>query len=147
MASSKRHIFLRGFLIGLILILPVLVLAQDTNFIVCTGPQGTTQPCDLNSLLGKGGLLDKVVNYTVTYLLVPIATGAILYAGIRLVWFSNRPEIKTEMKRLGETVVWGMIIVFAAYLIIQTIITSLATNSTEPGRAALQIFNSNGSGQ
>ncbi|MEK7091668.1 MAG: hypothetical protein AAB900_01640 [Patescibacteria group bacterium] len=148
MAKSKLPIFVQFFIFSLVFLIPSISWATS-YFITCDGPQGIESgvPCSLGSLLDKEGLLNHIVDYTIKYLLTPIATIAILYAGIRLVLPNDRPEVKTEMKRLLKTVVLGMVLVFAAYLIVQAVITGLATDQTEPGRAALQIFNSNSSGQ
>jgi hypothetical protein len=141
MASKTRLILIQFCLVGSFLVLPLLTLAQQTDFITCDGPQGiqgTKGACTLNSLIGKDGLINKFMDFTIKYILIPIATAAILYSGIKLA-LPGRPEVRTEMKNLLWTVVWGMVLVFAAYLIVQSIISGLARPSG-PGAAALDIF-------
>jgi len=140
MAKLKLKIYGRLVLIVLVFLFPVMTLAVS-DLIPCDGPQGIDGVvCDFGKIFGDAGLVAKVIDYTIKFIITPLATIAILYAGIRLVWFGDRPEIKTAMKNLLWTVGLGMVLVFSAYLIVQTIVTSLADDSEAPGRAALQVF-------
>ena len=140
MAKLKLKIYGWSLLIALILLFPMMTLAVS-DLIPCDGPQGIDGVvCDFASIFGGEGLVTKVIDYTIKFIITPLATIAILYAGIRLVLPNDRPEVKTAMKNLLKTVFWGMVLVFSAYLIVQTIVTSLADNSEAPGQAALQVF-------
>jgi len=144
MAKLKLKIYGWSLLIALILLFPMMTLAVS-DLIPCDGPKGIEGigggvVCDFGKIFGDAGLVAKVIDYTIKFIITPLATIAILYAGIRLVLPTSRPEVKTAMKDLLWTVGLGMVLVFSAYLIVQTIVTSLADNSEAPGQAALQVF-------
>jgi hypothetical protein len=134
---NKKLILVSAVMVSFV---PVLALAA-AGLIPCDGPQGVTGiTCTFNSLVGSGGLLSKVINFLLFNLLTPLATIAILWSGLRMLFNPESTKIKEEGKRIMKTVVYGMVIAFSAYLIVQAIVNGLASNST-PGSAAKNYFN------
>lgn len=90
-------------------------------------PGDTLIPCTDNCtfddlLLLIGNLMTAAVFYSTI-----IASAVFVYAGIRLI--ISGPEQKTAMKNLLWDVVKGMIIIWASYLIVSTILTVLDVKS------------------
>lgn len=132
---------LAGWLALLILLaLPALSLGAG-EFVTCDGPAGIETatvanpnssggtrpiPCDLAKLFE---MLNKIISYLAFRITPIIATIAILWAGIDIVTHPGNANVIGKAKNLFWTVVLGLIIVFSAYLLMQAIIFSLASDN------------------
>jgi hypothetical protein len=102
-----------------ILIVPVLSLAQETSGLVPCGT-ASTPPCDFNSFMA---LINKVINFILFYMAVPIAAIMFAYAGFKLVTAGGEAaHARTAAKEIFTNTVIGLIIAVAAWLIIKTIL-------------------------
>ncbi len=103
-----------------------LVLAQS-NFI----PSSCTDlnNCTFDKIFGlddeTDSLFNKLINFAVLKLAVPLTTIAIVYAGVIIVSNPANSSKREEGKRVLYIAVWGLIITLAAYLIIKTIVNFL----------------------
>lgn len=70
-------------------------------------------------------LLDKIIKYFVFTLAVPVATIAIVYAGIIMASNPGKEGKRTEGKEIIEAAVIGLVLVIGAWLIVTTIVKSL----------------------
>ena len=90
---------------------------------------GTLVPCidncDYNYLIN---LIDNVIHFFVYDLGVPVATIAIVYAGIIMVTKPDDPAKLKQGKEIMMTAVIGLIIMLGGYLIITTIFKYLTGN-------------------
>jgi len=67
-------------------------------------------------------LIKNIVNFLVTDIAVPVAVIILIYGGIMMVTSGGSEEKITKGKTALWHAVWGLLIVFAAWLIIDTII-------------------------
>ena len=84
-----------------------------------------TDPCKWSQLLL---LIDNVFQYLVI-IAVPIATIAIVYAGIILITQPANEGKRTEAKDILWTAVLGLIAVLAAYLVVKTLLNTLTSDA------------------
>jgi len=106
----------------MLLIIPALSLAQETSGLVPCGT-ASTPPCDFNSFMA---LINKVINFILFYMAVPIAAIMFAYAGFKLVTAGGEAaHARTAAKEIFMNTVIGLIIAVAAWLIISTILSIL----------------------
>lgn len=103
----------------LVFVLPVLVSAQ--SLVTCTGEQGE-EPCTFKLFLD---LIKKVVDFLIG-LSAALATVVIVYAGIVLAISGGNESKRSQATNLLTTAVIGLLIVLAAYLIVQAVVLVLA---------------------
>jgi len=100
--------------------------AGIVNDQLCTG----IEDCTFDKLFGLDdsdkSLVGRVLDYAVFYLAVPLATIAIMWAGITMVSNTGNPGKQTAAKEMIQNAIIGLIIVLAAYLVIKVIVNSLA---------------------
>lgn len=87
--------------------------------------------CDFNYL---GELANNVLNFIVFVLAVPIATLAILTAGVMMVIYSSNPEKRKQSINIITTAILGLLFVLAGYLIIQSIVYGLTGHGSVGSR-------------
>src|SRR3989344_5474289 len=112
------------------LFLPALSLAaygNCTESIVpsCGGVGGN--PCCLQELIGPNGLVQNLFNFILFCLSVPLAAIAIAWAGalLFLPYFSSSDKARGDAKEILWAAVIGLILALAAWIIVNTIITTL----------------------
>lgn len=108
--------FLPVLLALTLLIVAVPALAQALpELIPCT------DDCTFQHLLQ---LVKNIINFIVA-IAVPLASVVIMYAGIKLVLSRTNETERSEAKKVLWTAVWGLVIVLAAWLIVNTILVAL----------------------
>lgn len=105
--------------------------AGIVNDQLCSGIDPTDPNyCSFDKLFGLDdsdqSLIGRVLDYAVFYLAVPLATIAIMWAGITMVSNTGNPGKQTAAKEMIQNAIIGLIIVLAAYLVIKVIVNSLA---------------------
>lgn len=96
--------------------------AQVTNNIVPCGNPGQPE-CQTNDFFK---LVQNVVNYFTFVLAVPVATVAIAYAGIGMASQPAKPEKRKQAIEILQAAIIGLVLVLAAWLIVNTIFDYLA---------------------
>jgi hypothetical protein len=85
--------------------------------------------CNFDQIFGMDGesnsLFNRLINFAVFNLAVPLTTIAIVYAGIVIVSNPANSGKREEGKRILYMAVWGLIITLSAYLIVKTIVNFL----------------------
>ncbi len=105
----------------MLLVIPALSLAQETpgGLIPC-GTKANPAPCDFNSFIA---LINKVINFVLLYMAVPIAAIMFAYAGFKLVTAGGEAaHARTAAKEIFINTVIGLILAVDAWLIIKTIL-------------------------
>ncbi len=117
----------------LLVLAPVWAMAAGTapTQIVNCGNDG--KPCTFQDFVGKGGLVDTVIQFLIFGLMVPAGVVALVIAGILLVTKPGVPEARSTAKNIIWSVVIAMAIALSAYLIVKAIIVGLG-----PGEVNLQ---------
>lgn len=141
MATKKYLILINLFIFLFLAVGPV--LAAD-GLIPCDGPKGIEQIISGAKVCNMGffwQLVGTIIRYVVFMLMPIVATVAILIIGINILLNPEKVDARTEGKKLINTIVIGMIIIFSAYLLMQAIVNSLVNEATTVGGALKNIFN------
>ncbi len=111
----------------IMLILPFLVSAA---LVPCgttlTGPMASNRACTVCDFFV---LIKNIVDFLTEYVAMPIAVIILIYGGVTLITAGGSEEKIKKGKNALWQAVWGLLIVFAAWLIIDTIIKWLANPS------------------
>lgn len=78
-----------------------------------------TNPCDFDDVLI---LINDVIKFILVYMVIPIAAIMFAYAGFMLMTSGGSTERKSKAKSIFINVAIGLIIVVAAFLIVQTVL-------------------------
>ena len=77
--------------------------------------------CSLGNVFGGGGLIDNILKWLVL-IAVPLATLAIVWAGIQMVINADNPSKREAAKHMIWTVLKGLVFVLASYVIVKTLL-------------------------
>ncbi|MFA6416297.1 MAG: hypothetical protein WCW56_02290 [Candidatus Paceibacterota bacterium] len=136
---NKKLQIVSSFVLALVVVVVPMIALAVGEFVTCDGPVGISggTVCDLNKLLT---MVNKVIDFFAFRLVPLIATGVILWAGIRVVSQPESVNAKSEVKKLLWTLVLGLVIIYSAYFIVQAIINSLVADN-EVGQTLKETFN------
>lgn len=115
MAISKVSV--AGFILAL-MFLPALVMAQDSGLIPCGYGDN---PCDTGDV---ANFVNGLISFLIQMLGI-IAVIVMVYAGFRLVTSGGNEGEATKAKELFTNVVIGIVIILAAWLVVDTIMKTL----------------------
>lgn len=119
--------YIKVFLIAFGLLLPVISLAA--GLVPCGGapPEQACQFCDIFVLLKR--LVDFVI-----ITLVPISAVLLLTVGGAMFIFSGgNPGLTNKGRSIMTAVVWGLVIIYCAWLLVNTFLVLIGLNSLEFG--------------
>ncbi len=136
--------FLIPLIVFLLLISPALSLAQipttaaqqPAGLVPCTNTpsvSGTTVTypggkCDFYALMA---LVNKVINFILVGMVVPIAAIMFAYAGFELITAGGESaHARTQAKKIFFNAVIGLVIAVAAWLIVSTVLSILGYDGT-----------------
>ena len=148
---KNTYRFALVFLLVLIVLnlLPVLVLAQpaveDTTapfgsgLIPCGNDEGGPGDCDWEDLVT---LAQRVVDFILLKLMIPLAVIALVYAGIQVIRGKTQPAELIKAKGALYNVAVGIFLALGAYAIIKTILTLLPGNTEFMPQVIQQVFGS-----
>lgn len=106
-------------LLSILFILPAIVLAQS-GLVPCDGPE-----CDICSFVQ---LADNLIDFLV-YASTLIATIMFAYAGYELLTSGGNPSARSSAKSIIQNVLIGFVAILASWLIIDTVMKALFTDS------------------
>lgn len=119
--------------------LPVLALAAGESTIpsvLVPCGRGSAGPADC-TLVKLLELVDNVLAFFMYGIAFPLSIILIIYAGGRMVWYSNtNPSQAKAAKKILQNVLIGFAIVFSAYLIVQQVLDFFV--STDPNNPIQQ---------
>jgi hypothetical protein len=107
---TKFLIFISIFIM---LIMPALSLAQDVPLVTCT------TNCGFNDLMS---LINRVIHFLLFDMAIPIAAIMFTYAGFELVTSGGSTEKRGLAKKVFTNTVLGLIIAFACWIIVSTVL-------------------------
>lgn len=107
-----------------LMFLPALVMAQDSGLIPCGYGDN---PCDTGDV---ATFVNKLISFLIT-MLGTIAVIVMVYAGFLLVTSGGDEGKWTKAKELFTNVVIGIVIILAAWLIVDTIMSALTGNGLD----------------
>lgn len=92
-------------------------------------PDGTTkiiEKCGINELIGsENSLLHNLITFLLLYIAIPLATLSIAIAGFKFILSGSNPGQRESAKKIFWFAFIGLLIAFAAWLIVDTIIEAL----------------------
>ena len=89
-----------------------------------------TNPCGICNLFE---LISIIVNFITYKIAAPLATIMLIYGGVMLIISGGSEARKKQGLDAIWAAVWGLVIVFGAWLIVNTIINSLAISEFQGG--------------
>ncbi len=111
--------FLARILPGSIFALALIPFYANAAIVSCGGPGDACNFCDLFTLV------DRIVNFFVKDLAFPLAIVGLLYGGVMWITAGGDPGKIDKGRKAIEYAVYGVIIVFAAWLIVDTVLKAL----------------------
>ena len=130
---KKTTKFLIHLSIFLFLLIPIISFAEtppvntNTGLVPCNNSVGGTS-CDFNALMA---LVNKVINFILFSMAIPIAAIMFAYAGFKMVIAGGEAaHARTEAKEIFTNTIIGLIIAVAAWLIISTILFIVGYDGT-----------------
>lgn len=103
-------------IVFMILIVPAISLAENTPLVQCYKDCGFKEFMDL---------VNRVINFILFKMVIPIAAIMFAYAGFQIVTSGGSPGARTKAKDIFFNAVLGLVIAVAAFLIIRTILSIL----------------------
>lgn len=88
---------------------------------------GTTVPCTFQKLVD---MVNRIIDFVLFKLALPLAAIIFAYAGVLYITSAASPNNKETAKKIFGTVFIGLIIALAAWLIVNTILTSFGINGS-----------------
>lgn len=120
--SAIRH---SAFIIAFAwLLMPAAIFAEEP---AVTGLVTCTTNCGWNDLMA---MVNKVINFLLVDLALPIAAIMFAYAGFKLTFSGGEPEARGTAKKIFLNTVIGLVIAVAAWLIISTILAIMGFDGT-----------------
>lgn len=114
-------IFLPATVLLLMVVLPVIVFAQLV-------PCGHDKDCTFVDLFKIAGNIAKLIIWGMG---LPLCGLAITYGGILITTSGSKPANKEKGKGIVLSAVFGLAIVFASYMIVDTILTTFTTKTLD----------------
>lgn len=102
-----------------------LVSCGKTDF--TTNPPSVPDPCTTCDFFT---LADTIIKFLLFSVAMPLAVIALLWGGFLLMTSGDNESKRTEGKRYITYAVIGIVVAFAGWIIVDTILTSLVTDST-----------------
>lgn len=116
----KKTILVAAFL-GTLAI-PFIILAQDKT-ILAPEPSGGYGICDLLVLV------DNCINIFTKILVPAFATVVLAYAGFKMLANQGNSDVAKQVKGIVLAVVIGIVVMFAGYAIVGTILVSMGASN------------------
>ena len=110
------------------LIIPVFSFAAG-GLVPCDGTK--ENPCKFEQVII---LINNVIDFILKYMVIPICAIMFAYAGVLLVISGGQDSARTKAKDIFTNAVIGLVIAFAAWLIVKLILSILG------GTKILEIF-------
>lgn len=106
-----------------LLLLPTVILAEgeDSEFhlVVCgTGKEGAMD-CNFGELKD---LVGKTFKYVLGYIILPVATILLIWAGFKTIWEAAQGKDATFYRQMLKNIVIGMALAIGAYALVKTFI-------------------------
>jgi len=111
MKNQKLKILFLVIFLGSLL-LPIVSLAQ--GLVPCGEPGNPCQLCHLFVLL------DNIIDFVFKFIVLPVATLLLVIGGGMFFFYAENPQKVEQAKTLLTSVVTGLVIIFAAFLIVGT---------------------------
>jgi hypothetical protein len=120
---NKLKITFFVLMVILVLVVPSVSLAQESDWKGLVPCDNVTKPCDYNQLMN---LVNKVINFIFVTLAVPICALMFAYAGFLMVTAGGESaSAKTKAKEIFSNTVVGFLFIATSWLVIHIILMEL----------------------
>ncbi|MDP3784602.1 MAG: pilin [bacterium] len=92
---------------------------QSKGIVQCTGPNNSCTLCNLY----EG--TRRLINFLLWYLALPLTVAAVAGSGIMFLLSGGSENLRAQAKNALSYAVWGMLLAFGAWVIVNTILTTL----------------------
>lgn len=130
MFYRKYSIYLAVFLLLGVVAFPLISDAVEDKRLVPCGYKGATRDAKTCTLSDLAKLADKIINFLLFSLAMPLAIVSILIGGILMITSRGDPGQLQRGKDVFYYSVIGFILAFGAWLIIEVIITTLVSDAS-----------------
>jgi hypothetical protein len=118
-----------------LIILSILISLFTANLVYAGFVTGPIVPCKDNcNLCHLWKLASNIINFITFNLAIPVATLLFIAAGVIFLISGGNDQRVTLAKTIFTNVVIGLVIIFCSWLIIDTLVKTLANSGTEAGR-------------
>ncbi len=109
----------------------------DSKFIICA--KGDKDDCTFDDLKK---LVNIVIQFIIFEVSMPVAAIGIMYAGGLLVIKGSNPGDRTKAYGILKNIIYGLVLMLAAYIIIKAVVVGLVGNTPASGvgRSLLDLF-------
>jgi hypothetical protein len=123
---NKKFKILFFVLILALILIPILSFADGSlvsDSCGGIGADGKLVECGFNDLMD---LVNRVINFILTGLVIPIAAIMFFYAGFLMITAGGESaSSRTKAKHIFTNAVWGLVLAAAAWIIIHTLLSIL----------------------
>lgn len=130
---QKTKKILISLFIFLMLIMPVVSLAENIVLVPCTNTpiNGVIPDADLCGFNALMALVNKVINFILYYMAIPIAAIMFAYAGFLMVTAGGEAAgARTKAKSIFFNALIGLVLAAACWLIVKLILSIVGYNGT-----------------
>ncbi len=110
----------------MVLVSPATSLAQERTALIPCGTDANPEQCTFTDFIT---LINRVIDYLIFYLALPLSAIMFAYAGFLLVT-AGGGEAKTKAKGIFFNVLWGLLLAVGAWLIVKTLLSIAGYNDT-----------------
>lgn len=125
---QTKNLIILSIIVFFLLGFSVASANNHTGLIPCDG--SAENPCGICHLFE---LVSTIVNFITYNIAAPLATIMLIYGGVMLIISGGSEDRKKKGLNAIWAAVWGLVIVFGAWLIVNTVINSLASNEFSGG--------------
>lgn len=137
MIARKKNIKTLKFFGAPVLAFLILLLMFSFSFAQVTNEgggkvdTGTIIPCDGPdcTICSVFELISNLVNFFTFKLAAPLGVGVIMYAGFMMITSGGNEKNKDKGVEALQAAIWGLVITFASWLIVNTVLGALADKS------------------
>lgn len=105
---------------------PQSVFAAEAKPLVPCDTRADPRACRIADIFdSEDGLIKRVIDFILIYLIVPVATISVAVAGFRLIIAGDKPGEREKSKEILISVVIGFVLAFGAWLVINTVLKFL----------------------
>ena len=77
-------------------------------------------------------MLDGIINFVLVYIVLPVAVLMLVVGGVMFFFAGARPDMMTKGKSLITSVIIGLVIIFASYLIVGVVLAAMGLADNNP---------------
>lgn len=101
-------------------------IVNAAGLVPCEG----ADDCNIDSLIGSGdSLLNRIVDFLLFYVAIPLATLSIAIAGFKIIIFADKPSERDATKKILWYAIIGLLLAFAAWLLVDVVLTGLVDDN------------------